>query len=83
MNIAAEHLGRGSEEFGMHGKDLELFWADVRRFKVYGLGHAISSRGADHLRSEPWFEFAGQRTVDALQINLGRRSCLNWKLKSG
>jgi aldehyde:ferredoxin oxidoreductase len=55
---AAERLQRGSEEFALHGKGLELFQADVRSMKAYGLGNAVSSRGADHLRSEPWFEFS-------------------------
>jgi aldehyde:ferredoxin oxidoreductase len=55
---AAERLGRGSEAFALHGKGLELFQADVRTVKAYGLGNAVSSRGADHLRSEPWFEFS-------------------------
>jgi aldehyde:ferredoxin oxidoreductase len=55
---AAERLGQGSEEFALHGKGLELFQADVRSIKAYGLGNAVSSRGADHLRSEPWFEFS-------------------------
>jgi aldehyde:ferredoxin oxidoreductase len=55
---AAERLGRGSDEIAMHGKGLELFQADVRSIKAYGLGNAVSSRGADHLRSEPWFEFS-------------------------
>ena len=56
---AAERLGRGSEAFALHGKGLELFQADVRTIQAYGLGNAVSSRGADHLRSEPWFEFSG------------------------
>jgi aldehyde:ferredoxin oxidoreductase len=55
---AAERLGRGSEEMAMHGKGLEVFQADVRSIKAYGLGNAVASRGADHLRSEPWFEFS-------------------------
>ncbi len=55
---AAERLGRGSEEIAMHGKALEVFQADVRSIKAYGLGNAVASRGADHLRSEPWFEFS-------------------------
>ena len=55
---AAERLGRGSEEIAMHGKGLEVFQADVRSIKAYGLGNAVASRGADHLRSEPWFEFS-------------------------
>ncbi|HEY65700.1 MAG TPA: aldehyde ferredoxin oxidoreductase family protein [Caldilineae bacterium] len=55
---AAERLGRGSEEIAMHGKGLEVFQADPRSIKAYGLGNAVASRGADHLRSEPWFEFS-------------------------
>jgi aldehyde:ferredoxin oxidoreductase len=55
---AAERLGRGSEDLALHGKGLELFQADVRTIQAYGLGNAVSSRGADHLRSEPWFEFS-------------------------
>jgi aldehyde:ferredoxin oxidoreductase len=55
---AAERLGRGSEEIAMHGKGLEVFQADVRSIKAYGLGNAVASRGADHLRAEPWFEFS-------------------------
>ncbi len=55
---AAERLGRGSEEIAIHGKGLEVFQADVRSIKAYGLGNAVASRGADHLRSEPWFEFS-------------------------
>jgi aldehyde:ferredoxin oxidoreductase len=57
---AAEKLGCG-RELAMHSKGLELFQADVRAMKAYGLGNAVSSRGADHLRSEPWFEFSGDR----------------------
>ncbi len=55
---AAQRIGRGSERFALHSKGLELFQADVRTIKAYALGNAVSSRGADHLRSEPWFEFS-------------------------
>jgi aldehyde:ferredoxin oxidoreductase len=55
---AAERLGRGSDAFALHSKGLEMFQADVRTIKAYALGNAVSSRGADHLRSEPWFEFS-------------------------
>ena len=54
---AAERLGRGSEQIAMEVKGLEMFQADVRGLKAYGLGNAVASRGADHLRSEPSFEF--------------------------
>ena len=60
VRAAAEKLGIG-EDIAMHSKGLELFQADVRAMKAYGLGNAVSSRGADHLRSEPWFEFSGDR----------------------
>jgi len=55
---AAERLGRGSEAFALHSKGLEIFQADVRTIKAYALGNAVASRGADHLRAEPWFEFS-------------------------
>jgi len=63
---AAERLGQGMpteqaqsvEEIAMHGKGLEVFQADPRGIKAYGLGNAVASRGADHLRSEPSFEFS-------------------------
>ncbi len=58
VRAAAERLGRGSEALAFHGKGLEIFQADIRSIKAYGLGNAVSSRGADHLRSEPWFEFS-------------------------
>jgi aldehyde:ferredoxin oxidoreductase len=58
VKVAAKRLGRGSEEIAMEGKALEVFQADPRSIKAYGLGNAVASRGADHLRSEPWFEFS-------------------------
>jgi aldehyde:ferredoxin oxidoreductase len=58
VKAAAERLGQGSEEIALHGKGLEVFQADPRSIKAYGLGNAVASRGADHLRSEPWFEFS-------------------------
>jgi len=60
VRAAARKLGRG-EELAMHAKGLEVFQADVRSIKAYGLGNAVASRGADHLRSEPWFELSGNR----------------------
>jgi aldehyde:ferredoxin oxidoreductase len=57
VKAAAERLGRGAD-IAMHSKGLEVFQADVRTIKAYGLGNAVSSRGADHLRSEPSFEFS-------------------------
>jgi aldehyde:ferredoxin oxidoreductase len=60
VRTAAKRLHRG-EAIAMHVKGLELFQADVRAMKAYALGNAVASRGADHLRSEPWFELSGDR----------------------
>ncbi|MDH5449419.1 MAG: aldehyde ferredoxin oxidoreductase C-terminal domain-containing protein, partial [Candidatus Bathyarchaeota archaeon] len=54
---AAEKLGKG-QEIAFHVKGLELIQADPRGLKGYGLGYAVSSRGADHLRSEPFIELS-------------------------
>jgi len=54
---AANKIGKGSEKLAMHVKGLEIFQADPRGIKGYGLGVAVATRGGDHLRSEPWFEF--------------------------
>jgi len=64
VRAAAEKLGVGLD-LAMHVKGLELFQADVRAMKAYGLGNAVASRGADHLRSEPWFEFSGDHEEGA------------------
>jgi aldehyde:ferredoxin oxidoreductase len=58
---AARKIGRGSEKYVMHVKGLEIFKADPRGIKGYALGNAVSTRGGDHLRSEPSFEFTQDR----------------------
>ena len=72
VRAAATRIGRGSEALAMHVKGLEFFQADPRGLKGYALGLAVSSRGGDHLRSEPSFEFtgdgpAGQRRFGAAE----------------
>ena len=54
---AAEKLGKG-QEIALHVKGLEIIQADPRGLKGYGLGYAVASRGADHLRSEPFIELS-------------------------
>lgn len=44
-------------KLAMQVKGLEIFQADPRGIKGYALGLAVATRGGDHLRSEPWFEF--------------------------
>ncbi len=55
---AARRLGPETEELAMHVKGLEFFKADPRGLKGYALGVAVASRGGDHLRAEPMFEFS-------------------------
>lgn len=69
---ASERLGVG-RELCMEAKNLEIFEADVRGLKAYGLGNAVSSRGADHQRSDPFFEMSG-RTKEALE-RFGSENC--------
>lgn len=57
---AARRLGPHTEHLAMHVKGLEFFKADPRGIKGYALGVAVASRGGDHLRAEPMFEFTGQ-----------------------
>jgi aldehyde:ferredoxin oxidoreductase len=43
----------GSKRYALHVKGLELPAQDIRGMKEWGLGFAVSSRGADHLRAYP------------------------------
>lgn len=48
---ASEVLGMGSDRFAIHVKGQEPPAYDVRALKTLALGYAVSSRGADHLKS--------------------------------
>ncbi len=52
----ARHFGKGTEEYAFHVKGLDMICGDPRGIKAFGLTYAIASRGADHLRAEPFFE---------------------------
>ncbi len=45
----------------MQVKGLDVICGDPRGIKAYGLTYAIASRGADHLRAEPYFELTERR----------------------
>lgn len=53
---ASEHIGKGSSQFAIHVKGLELPAHDPRCFKSLASGYATSVRGACHLNSYsyPW-----------------------------
>ncbi len=52
----ARRFGRGTEKWALHVKGLDVICGDPRGIKAFGLTYAIASRGADHLRAEPFFE---------------------------
>ena len=62
-NKLAEGATKFSQQFGeearklvMQVKGLDIICGDPRGIKAYGLSYSVSSRGADHLRAEPYFE---------------------------
>ncbi|MFH1180609.1 MAG: aldehyde ferredoxin oxidoreductase family protein, partial [Candidatus Bathyarchaeota archaeon] len=54
---AAKKLGKGLE-YTVQVKGMDLIMADPRGLKGFGLGYAVSTRGGDHLRSEPFIELS-------------------------
>jgi len=55
--IAAQKIGKGAEKYAIHTKGLEHIECDPRGIQAWGLGFAVASRGADHLRALPAFEY--------------------------
>ncbi len=56
---AAEVIGGEAGRYAMHVKGLELPRQEPRIAKGFGLGHATSNRGADHLYALPTIDLAG------------------------
>lgn len=56
---AAQKIGKGSEQYAMHVKGLELPGYDVRGAKAHGLNYATSFTGADHCRGYAFQEIFG------------------------
>lgn len=53
---AAAKIGQGSERFAMHVKGGEMSAGDPRGMPVRAVSYATSTRGSDHLRSNPYIE---------------------------
>ncbi|MEW6524615.1 MAG: aldehyde ferredoxin oxidoreductase family protein [Bacillota bacterium] len=53
----------GSEDFALHVKGMELPRQEPRVARGFGLGHATSNRGADHLYALPTIDVAGMYDV--------------------
>ncbi len=57
----AERFSAEAQKLVMHVKGLDIICGDPRGIKAYGLTYAIASRGADHLRAEPYFELTNRK----------------------
>ena len=53
---AAAQIGQGSEKFAIHVKGGEMTAGDPRGMPVRAVSYATSTRGGDHLRSNPYIE---------------------------
>jgi aldehyde:ferredoxin oxidoreductase len=80
---AAAIFGGGSEKFALQVKNLEISTVDPRIFPAWALGYAVASRGADHMRAFPTWEFGGMDERDLLKIggttSIGDRQTLEGK----
>lgn len=57
----SEDFGDEARKLVMQVKGLDVICGDPRGIKAYGLTYAIASRGADHLRAEPYFELTNRK----------------------
>ena len=54
-------FGEEARKLVMQVKGLDIICGDPRGIKAYGLTYAVASRGADHLRAEPYFELTDRK----------------------
>lgn len=59
---------QGSDNFALHVKGLETVATDPRGLPAWGLGYAISSRGACHMRAYSNFEYGGLSDDEMIRI---------------
>lgn len=57
----SEHFSKKAQKLVLHVKGLDMICGDPRGIKGYGLTYAVASRGADHLRAEPYFELTNRK----------------------
>lgn len=77
---AAKKIGKGSEQFAMQVKGLELPAYDVRGAKAHGLNYATSFTGADHCRGYAFQEVFGipiPKEVDRFAVE-GKGELTKW-----
>jgi aldehyde:ferredoxin oxidoreductase len=68
---ASERIGGQASMFAMHVKRMEIPRQEPRTLKAFGLGHAVSNRGADHLYALPTIDSA-RKTDVAKQLFPGK-----------
>ncbi len=73
MKRAPQIIGKGSEKYAMHSKGMSLVMREPRASKGWGLGYALSSRGACHMRAAPIEGKAGRVPVSFLDPTLQKR----------
>ena len=56
----SKDFSEDAQKLVMQVKGLDIICGDPRGIKAYGLTYAIASRGADHLRAEPYFELTNR-----------------------
>ncbi len=57
----SEGFSEDARKLVMQVKGLDIICGDPRGIKAYGLTYAVASRGADHLRAEPYFELTNRK----------------------
>lgn len=85
---AAQKIGRGSERYAMHVKGVEMTAGDPRGMPVRAVSYATSTRGSDHLRSNPYVEefctpeeaerYFGSPEAASLKGMRGKGAMLKW-----
>jgi aldehyde:ferredoxin oxidoreductase len=86
---AARAIGKGAEQFAMQVKGSEMTAGDPRGMPVRAVSYATSTRGSDHLRSNPYVEelitpeegqefFGSKEAADIFQGVRGKGRLLAW-----
>ncbi|MCR4431152.1 MAG: aldehyde ferredoxin oxidoreductase family protein [Tepidanaerobacteraceae bacterium] len=74
-------IGKGSEKYAMHIKGVEVTAADPRGMPVRAVSYATSTRGSDHLRSNPYVE--EMATPEEAELMFGSREAADLKGVAG
>jgi len=76
---SAKAIGRGAEKYVSHCKGLTFSLNDIRAMKGTALSHAVSTRGADHLRGSVYIELAGEALMSPkeAEARFGNTEVLN------